>query len=123
MIEHGGRLAESREWLSTRFVEIAGLAAEASHWASRDGSGLVRAEHVERAIEQKIRRSNLIERRLLDMVAEGTLMLDFDGERVGQVNGLAVLDLGDYSFGRPVRITASAGPGAARWCRSNARPS
>jgi predicted ATP-dependent protease len=111
VIEHGGRLAESQEWLSTRFVEIAGLAAEASHWASADGSELVHSEHVERAIEQKTRRSDLIERRLLDMVAEGTLMLDFDGERVGQVNGLAVLDLGDYSFGRPVRITASAGPG------------
>ncbi len=111
VIEHGGRLAESQEWLSTRFVEIAGLAAEASHWASADGSKLVHAKHVERAIEQKTRRSDLIERRLLDMVAEGTLMLDFDGKRVGQVNGLAVLDLGDYSFGRPVRITASAGPG------------
>jgi len=111
VIEHGGRLAESQEWLSTRFGEIAGVAAEASHWASADGSKRVRADHVERAIEQKMRRSDLIERRLLDMVAEGTLMLDFDGERVGQVNGLAVLDLGDYSFGRPVRITASAGPG------------
>jgi lon-related putative ATP-dependent protease len=111
VIEHGGRLAESQEWLSTRFVEVAGLAAEASHWASADASELVRCEHVERAIEQKTRRSDLIERRLLDMVAEGTLMLDFNGERVGQVNGLAVLELGDYSFGRPVRITASAGPG------------
>jgi predicted ATP-dependent protease len=111
VIEHGGRLAESQEWLSTQFGEVAGLAAEASHWASVAGSELVRSEHVERAIEQKMRRSDLIERRLLDMVAEGTLMLDFDGERVGQVNGLAVLDLGDYSFGRPVRITASAGPG------------
>ncbi len=111
IIEHGGRLAESQAWLTTRFVEIGGLTAEASHWAARDGSELVRAEHVERAIEQKVKRSDLIEQRLLDMVAEGTLMLDFDGERVGQVNGLSVIDLGDYAFGRPVRITASAGPG------------
>jgi lon-related putative ATP-dependent protease len=111
VVEHGARLAESREWLSTRFVEIAGLAAEASHGAARDGSELVRAEHVEHAIEQKILRSNLTEQRLLEMVAEGTLMLDFDGERVAQVNGLSVLDLGDYTFGRPARITATAGPG------------
>jgi len=111
VIEHGARLAESRDWLSTQFDEIAGVAAEASHWAGQDGSRLVRAEHVERAIEHKVRRSDLVERRLLDMVAEGTLMLDFDGARIGQVNGLAVLDLGDYTFGRPVRITASAGPG------------
>jgi lon-related putative ATP-dependent protease len=111
VVEHGARLAESQEWISTRLVEIASLAAEASHWAARDGSELVRAEHVERAIEQKVHRSDLIEQRLLEMVAEGTLMLDFDGERVGQVNGLSVLELGDYAFGRPVRITASAGPG------------
>jgi predicted ATP-dependent protease len=111
VIEHGARLAEDRQRLSTRFVEIAGLAAEASHWASRDDSELVRAEHVEQAIQRKIRRSNLIEQRLLEMVEDGTLLLDFGGERVGQVNGLSVLDLGDYAFGRPVRITASAGPG------------
>jgi lon-related putative ATP-dependent protease len=111
VIEHGARLAEDREWLSTQFVEIAGIAAEASHWASKDGSQLVGAEHVERAIEQKVRRSDLIEQRLLEMVGDGTLLLDFDGQRVGQVNGLSVIDLGDYTFGHPVRITASAGPG------------
>jgi len=111
VVEHGARLAEHREWLSTRFVEIAGLAAEASHWASKDASELVRAEHVDRAIERKVLRSNLIEQRLLEMVAEGTLLLDFDGGRVGQINGLSVAELGDYAFGRPVRITASAGPG------------
>ena len=111
VVEHGARLAEDREWLSTRFVEIAGIAAEASHWASKEGSELVGAEHVERAIEQKVRRSDLIEQRLLEMVAEGALLLDFDGQRVGQINGLSVIDLGDYAFGRPVRITASAGPG------------
>ena len=111
VIEHGGRLAESRDWLSTQFVEIAGLAAEASHWAARESNELVRAEHVERAIEQKVRRSDLIERHLQEMVKEGTLLLDFDGERIGQINGLSVLELSDYTFGRPVRITASAGPG------------
>jgi predicted ATP-dependent protease len=111
VVEYGARLAEDRERLSTRFVEIAGLAAEASHWASHDASELVCAAHVERAIEEKVRRSSLIEQRLLEMVAEGTLLLDLDGERVGQVNGLSLADLGDYRFGRPVRITASAGPG------------
>jgi predicted ATP-dependent protease len=111
VIEHGARLVDSQEWLSTAFAEIAGVAGEASHWASRERRSVVGAKHVERAIEHKVRRSDLIERRLLDMVAEGTLLLDLDGERVGQVNGLSVLDLGDYAFGRPVRITASAGPG------------
>ena len=58
-----------------------------------------------------MRRSDLIERHLQEMVRDGTLLLDFDAERIGQINGLSVLELGDYSFGRPVRITASAGPG------------
>jgi lon-related putative ATP-dependent protease len=111
VIEHGGRLAESREWLSASFAEIAGLVAEASHWAASDGAELVSADHVRRAVERRIDRSNLIEQHLLDMVAEGTLLLDLDGARVGQVNGLSVLDVGDYTFGHPVRITASAGPG------------
>ncbi len=111
IVEHGARLAESSEWLSTAFVEIAGLAAEANHWAAREQSELVRAEHVEHAVQSKIGRSNLIEQRLLDMVAEGTLLLDLEGQRLGQVNGLSVLDVGDYTFGRPMRITASAGPG------------
>ncbi len=111
VIEYGARLAEDREFLSTRFVDIAGLAAEASHWAASDGDELVSARHVEVALEHRVARSNLIEQRLIEMVAQGALLIDYDGERLGQVNGLSVFDLGDYSFGRPVRITATAGPG------------
>lgn len=111
VIEYGARRAESRDWLSTEFVEVAGLVAEASYLATCDGSEVVSAAHVARAVEQKIGRSNLVEQRLLEMVEEGTLLLDLDGERVGQINGLSVLQLGDYAFGRPVRITASVGPG------------
>ncbi len=111
VIEFGARLAEDREFLSTRFVDVAGLANEASHWAASQGAELVAAEHVEAALEHRVLRSNLLEQRLLEMVAQGALLIDYDGERVGQVNGLSVLDLGDYAFGRPVRITATAGPG------------
>jgi predicted ATP-dependent protease len=109
VIEYGARLAEDQQNLSTSFAEIAGLAAEASQWA--EGDDVVHLRDVERAIERKIYRSSLLEQRLAEMVADGTLMIDFTGERVGQVNGLSVLALGDYSFGRPVRITAAAGPG------------
>lgn len=111
VVEHGARLAESRDHLSTSFADITGLATEASHWATEAGHALVTADDVQAAIEHRIRRSNLIEERLLELVREGTLLLDYDGERLGQVNGLAVLGVGDYSFGRPVRITATAGPG------------
>ncbi len=111
IVEHGARLVSDRERLSTRFGEIAGVAVEAGQHARADGSGLVRAEHVRRALEHRVRRSNLLEERLLEMVQTGELMIDVSGERIGQVNGLAVLDLGDYAFGHPVRITATAGPG------------
>ncbi len=111
VIEYGGRLAADQRSLSTSFAEIAGLAAEAGEWAAQDGSDLVRARHVERAIERKVHRSNLLEQRLQELVADGTLLIDVTGERVGQINGLSVVTLGDYSFGRPVRITATAGPG------------
>lgn len=111
IVEHGARLAEDQERLSTRFVEIAGVASEASHWAARAGLELVTAEQVEAALDHRVRRSNLIEERLLEMVENGLLMIDLDGTCVGQANGLAVLELGDYAFGHPMRITARAGPG------------
>ncbi len=111
VIEHGSRLVEDRECLSTSRVAIAGVATEAGHWARQQRSAVVRARHVEHAIERRIRRSDLLEQRLLEMIDEGALMIDVRGERIGQINGLAVLSLGDYQFGHPVRITATAGPG------------
>jgi predicted ATP-dependent protease len=66
---------------------------------------------VVKAIEQKVYRSNLIQQRINEMIDNGTIMIDTDGEDVGQVNGLAVIDLGDFAFGRPSRITASVGVG------------
>jgi lon-related putative ATP-dependent protease len=111
IVEQGARLAGHRDWLSTRALEIAGLAAEASHWAVESGSATVSADHVARALEERRRRSDLTEERLLSAVRDGTLMIDVEGTRVGQVNGLAVIDLGDYAFGHPVRITATTGIG------------
>jgi len=66
----------------------------------------VQDQHVQQAINQKIYRLNLVEERLKDMISDGSLLLDVTGEVVGQINGLAVYDLGDFSFGRPTRITA-----------------
>jgi lon-related putative ATP-dependent protease len=111
VIEFASRRAEHSEKLSVRFIEISDLVAEASHWAEVDGATLVTAIHVERAIEQRIRRSNLLEQKAQELIAEGTLMIDLTGEREGQVNGLSVAALGDYEFGRPTRITAVTGLG------------
>ncbi|HEX9626534.1 MAG TPA: ATP-binding protein [Acidiferrobacterales bacterium] len=106
VIEHAARLAEHRDRLSLKFSELADLLRESSYWAGQDDARHVSAAHVARAIGEKRYRGNLIEERLRDLIAEGTLRVAVGGSAVGQVNGLSVLDLGDVSFGRPVRITA-----------------
>ncbi len=111
IVEHSCRLAEDQQKLSTRFAEIADIIREANYWAGMDGKGLITGEHISKAIEQKVYRSNLIQERLREMIERGTLKIDTEGEVVGQVNGLSVVDLGDLSFGRPSRITASIAAG------------
>ena len=111
IIEHSCRLAEDQEKLSTHFAEIADVIREASFWADRDGSTNVQATHLQKAVEEKIYRSNLIQEKIQEMIQRGTLLIGTQGAAVGQVNGLAVIDLGNYAFGRPNRITASIGLG------------
>jgi lon-related putative ATP-dependent protease len=106
IVEYGARLAEDQTKLSTRFIEINDLVSEASYWASTNGNTHVTAGDVDRAIEERIYRSNMIEEKLRELIADGTMMIDTEGESVGQVNGLAVIFLGDYMFGRPSRITS-----------------
>ncbi|MGB2694341.1 MAG: ATP-binding protein [Dehalococcoidia bacterium] len=110
-VEYGSRLIEHQNKLSTRFIDIGNLLTEADFWASKEESELVRGEHVERAIDEKVYRSNLIEERVQALIEEGTVFIDTRGEVVGQVNGLSVYDLGDYRFGRPSRITARVSVG------------
>jgi lon-related putative ATP-dependent protease len=114
LIEHGARLRESQRKLSARLLEISDVVAEASFWAERAGHELVRAEDVELAIRKREFRSNLLEERIRELIAEGTIVIETDGERVGQVNGLSILDLGDYSFGRPSRVSARVSLGRGR---------
>jgi lon-related putative ATP-dependent protease len=113
IVEVSSRLAEHQEKLSGRFSDIADVVREASYWASKSGDTVVNEAHVLRAIDEKLLRTNRIEERLREMILEGTLIVDTSGEKVGQINGLAVLDLGDYRFGKPSRITARAYAGKA----------
>ena len=113
VIEHSSRLVEDQYKLSTRFGEIADLVREASFWASRNGHSVVTADDVRRAIEEKTFRSNLLEERIKELITQGTVMIDTTGERVGQINGLSVILLGDYTFGRPSRVTANTFVGKA----------
>src|ERR1700686_2607580 len=113
MLEYGVRQAGRRNKVTARFVDMADLAREAHYAAMAAGETVVRAAHVRSALSSKVERHNLIETRVREMIEEGTLLVDVAGERVGQVNGLSVLEIGGYSFGKPVRITASAALGKA----------
>ena len=111
IVEYSSRLAADQEKLSTQFTEISDIIREANYYAQTNGSKYITHEHVHQAIEAKIYRSNLIEEKLGEMIERGSILVDTDGEKVGQVNGLAVLGMGDYMFGKPSRITASVGLG------------
>jgi len=111
VIEHCSRLAEDQRKLTTRFLDVVDIVTESAYWAKTDRPGrrnpVVRRKHVDHAIHQRIYRSNRIEERIREMIADGTIMVDTRGAVVGQINGLSVISLGDYSFGRPNRITAT----------------
>jgi len=107
VVEYSSRLAEHQEKLTTAFNEIAEILCEADAWAEIEGMEIVSAAQVDKAIKEKVYRSDKYEKKLLEMVKEGQLLFDFSGEKIGQINGLAVLDIGDYVFGKPSRITAS----------------
>jgi len=111
MLEYGVRQAGRRNKVTARFIDIADLAREAHYNAAAAGESVVRAAHVRGALSSKMERHNLIETRIREMIQEGTLLVDVEGTRVGQVNGLSVLEIGGYSFGKPVRITATAALG------------
>jgi lon-related putative ATP-dependent protease len=111
IIEYSSRLAENQEKLSTLFADIADIIREANFWADEDKARLIEAKHIQKAIEQKVYRSNLIQQHINEMINDKTIMITTEGEEIGQVNGLAVIDLGDFAFGRPSRITASLGLG------------
>ncbi|HPP12573.1 MAG TPA: AAA family ATPase, partial [bacterium] len=111
VIQHGSRLVEDQTKLTTRFSDIADLVREACYWANQAGEPQVGVAHVKKALEEKIYRSNLMEKRLEELIADGTLLVDIEGAVVGQVNGLSVMTVGDYTFGKPNRVTARVGLG------------
>ncbi len=113
VMEHGVRIAGSKEKMTTRFNEVADLIREAGYWARQEESARVEERHVDRAIAERVRRLDLVEETLRERIADGTLLLDIEGRKVGQVNGLMILDLGDYAFGTPARITAVVAMGRA----------
>jgi lon-related putative ATP-dependent protease len=107
IVEQASRMVEDQEKMSLRFSELTDLMREAAYWAKRDKAKLVSAEHVERAVEEEEFRASLVKDRVQELIERGVLLVDTEGENVGQVNGLAVHMLGHYAFGRPSKITAT----------------
>jgi len=113
LLEYGVRLAGRQDKLSTRFNVVSDVLKEASYWAKKAGAKKVKEEHVRRAIDKRRNRVRLYEEKLQEMIDRGSIFVDTTGSRPGQVNGLAVYDTGEYSFGKPSRITAKTGVGSS----------
>jgi lon-related putative ATP-dependent protease len=106
MIEYSAELTGDQTKLSARFADICDMVREAGYWASQSENGLVTRQDVQKAIDEKIYRSNRIEKRIQEIIERGQIYISTDGAVVGQVNGLSVMMLGKYMFGKPSRITA-----------------
>lgn len=106
VVSFGARLAEHQQKLSTRFGAVADLAREASYWAGQNGRSPVTAADVRQALDERIRRANRLEEEIREEILDDTIFIATTGSVVGQVNGLSIIDTGEYAFGQPGRITA-----------------
>lgn len=111
LVEYSQRLAQDQQKLSTKFAEVADIVREANFYATQEKANVITANHVKKAIEEKIYRSKLIQEKIQEMINRGILLIATDAEKIGQVNGLSVMGLGDFAFGSPSRVTASVGLG------------
>ncbi|MEM7044778.1 MAG: Lon protease family protein, partial [Pseudomonadota bacterium] len=114
VIDHSARLSGSSDKLSVRMSPVVDLIREADFWAAEDGDEVLSADHIEKALDQQDRRLSRIRERSYETITEDTILIDTDGARVGQINGLSVLQLGGFSFGKPTRITARVGMGSGK---------
>ena len=111
LVEFSSRIIEDQYKLSTQFSAIADIVREANYYATQDNVEFITGAHVKKAIEEKIYRSKLIQEKIQEMITRGFFLIDTVEQKVGQVNGLSVMGLGDFAFGMPSRVTASIGLG------------
>ena len=107
MVEYATELTGDQTKLSCQFGNLVAIVKEASFWAKDEGAELVSGLHVEKALDQRDYRHNRVDDKIQEMIERDTIFVDTDGAHVGQVNGLAVMQMGNYAFGKPSRITAS----------------
>ncbi|MEO0083355.1 MAG: ATP-binding protein [candidate division WOR-3 bacterium] len=113
LVEHGMRLAGRKDKISTQFNIITDVMKEANYWAEKENLAIISKRHIEKAIDEQIERVSMIEDKIQEMIEKGLIFIDTQGKVVGQVNGLSIYDTGEYSFGRPTRITAKVSVGTA----------
>lgn len=106
IVDYGSKIADSQDKLTTHFNKIVDIIYEANIYADYENKKLVEAKHVQEAIDEKRKRSAMLEEKIYELIEDELLMIDVSGEKIGEINGLAVYDPGDHSFGKPVRITA-----------------
>jgi lon-related putative ATP-dependent protease len=108
VIEHSARIVGDAEKLSTHLQSVSDLVREADYWARDAGRDVVQADDVQRAIDAQIHRADRLRSRIHEEILRGTVLIDTQGAVIGQVNGLSVIQLGDFAFAQPTRITATA---------------
>ncbi len=114
LIEESAREAWDAEKLTARIRPIADIMREADFWATKKGADFIDLEAVEQAIGGRVRRSSRIRDRIREEILRNTILIDTEGKKVGQINGLAVLQVGDFAFGKPNRITARVAFGSGK---------
>lgn len=107
VVEFASKLADDKQRLSTKFNDIGEIVGEASTWAKLSKEKIVTKEYVQKALDERIDRVKKYDEHYLEMIKKDTLLINTDGFEVGQINGLTVMTIGDYSFGKPSKITAS----------------
>lgn len=111
VVEQASRMVEDREKLSTHMASLADLVRESDYWAGQGKAAVIAAAHVQQAIDAATYRQDRVRDHVQEEIRRGIVHIDTDGAAVGQINGLAVLELGRFSFGRPSRITAQVSLG------------
>ncbi|MEM8949580.1 MAG: Lon protease family protein, partial [Pseudomonadota bacterium] len=114
VIDHSARLSGASDKLSVRMSPVVDLIREADFWAGEAGNEVLSADHIQKALDEQDRRLSRIRERSYETITEETILIDTSGAKVGQINGLSVLQVGGFSFGKPTRITARVGMGSGK---------
>ena len=107
LVEYSSKLAGSHSKVSTRFDDLMQVVGEAATWAKISKSKIVTDKYIDKALEERVERIKKYDERYLEMIKENTLLIDTSGYKVGQLNGLTVMSVGDYTFGKPAKITVN----------------